>query len=102
MQGREPPLQVDVSRDGVVATVTVSGELDITAARTLCRHLENTAAEHPARIVLDLDGLVLVDAAAARTLDHVCFLLSAECPVIVRSPRPSARKLFRLAGRVDD
>jgi anti-anti-sigma regulatory factor len=80
------PLQTDVSWDGVVATVTATGELDITAARTLCHELLEVAAARPERLVLDLGGLVLADAAGARALDRAYKLLRAGCPVIVRRP----------------
>jgi anti-sigma B factor antagonist len=98
MQDRKPQLQVGISRDGVVAKVTVTGELDITNAAALCQHLLAVRAQHPDRLVLDLDGLVFVDVAGARMLDEMCTLLQADCPVIVRSARPSARKVFRLTG----
>jgi anti-anti-sigma factor len=88
-------LQVDVSRDGVVATVTVTGELDITTAPSLTRRLLEVGAAHPDRLVLDLSGLVFVDVAGARALDEAHTLLQAECPVILRTPRPSARKFPR-------
>lgn len=94
-------LHIDASHDGVVATVTVTGELDITTGSSLRRYLLKVAAAHPDRIVLDLDGLVFVDVAGARALDEMCHLLEAECPVIVRSPRPSARRVFHLTGLMD-
>ena len=94
-------LQVDVSRDGVVATVTVTGELDITTAPSLTRRLLEVGAAHPDRLVLDLSGLVLVDVAGARALDEAHALLQAGCPVILRTPRPSARKFLGLAGRME-
>jgi anti-anti-sigma factor len=102
MQDRRPPLHVDVSWDGVVATVTVAGELDINTVTSLCLYLLDVSAAHPDRIVLDLDSLVFVDVAGARALDEMCELLEAGVPVIVRSPRPSARKVYRLTGLVDD
>ncbi|MBO0817939.1 MAG: STAS domain-containing protein, partial [Actinobacteria bacterium] len=58
--GHESPLQIDVSWDGVVATVTVTGELDITTATGLTRRLLAVAARHPERLVLDLSGLAFV------------------------------------------
>jgi len=91
-------LQVDVSRDGVVATVTVTGELDITTAPSLTRSLLEVGAAHPDRLVLDLSGLVLVDVAGARALDEAHTLLQAECPVILRTPRLLARKILGLTG----
>jgi anti-anti-sigma factor len=95
-------LQVDVSRDGVVATVTVTGELKITTATSLTRRLLEVGAAHPGRLVLDLSGLVFIDAAGARALDQAHMLLQAERPVILRTPRPSARKFLELAGRIED
>ena len=69
------PLQTDVSWGGVVATVTVTGELDSTAAYTLRHRLLEVASAHPERLVLDLGGLVFVDAAGARALDDMRRLL---------------------------
>lgn len=96
--GRTSPLQVEVRWDGVAATVTASGELDITTATALTRRLLKVAAAHPQRVVLDLGGLVFVDVAGARALDVTHRLLEAECQVILRRPRPSARKVFAVAG----
>ena len=90
------PLQVDLSWDGVIATVTIRGELDITTAAGLKTCLLAVRAEHPERLALDLGGLVFVDVAGARALDEAYHLLQAECPVILRSPRPYARTAFRL------
>ena len=100
--GHDSPLQIDVSWDGVVATVTVTGELDITTATPLTLCLLAAAVEHPDRLVLDLSGLVFVDVAGARALDDVYTLLQSECPVIVRQPRPSARKVFGVTGLMED
>jgi anti-anti-sigma factor len=101
---RDPPspLQADVSWDGVIVTVTVRGELDITTAVGLETCLLAVGAGHPERLVLDLDGLVLTDVAGARALDEAYRLLEAECPVILRRPRPSARKVFRLTGLMEE
>jgi len=92
---RDPasPLQVEVAWDGVVATVTVTGELDLTTASALSRHLLEVAAAHPDRLVLDLGGLVFVDVAGARALDETYKLLEAECPVVLRQPRLSAHRI---------
>jgi anti-anti-sigma factor len=91
---RISPLLIDVSRNGVIATVTVTGELDITTAAGLKTRLLAVADGHPDRVVLDLGGLVFVDVAGARALDEAYHLLEVKCPVILRRPRPSARKVF--------
>lgn len=91
--GHISPLQIDVSWEGVVATVTVTGELDITTATVLSGRLWKVGAAHPDRIVLDLGGLIFVDVAGARALEETRALLEAECPVILRTPRPPARRV---------
>lgn len=98
VHGRVSPLQVEVSWDGVIATVTVVGELDITTAPGLTERLEKVAGAHPERLVLDLAGLVFVDMAGARAFGTVHKALEAGCPVIIRRLRPSARQVFRLTG----
>ena len=85
-----PPFQVAVSWDGLVAAVTVTGQVDCTTAPALARHLLEVAAAHPERLVLDLGGLVFTDVASARALDSACTALAEQCPVILRAPRPSS------------
>ena len=98
----DSPLQIDVRWDGAVATVTVTGDLDITTAAGLTRRLLAVAAGHPARLVLDLRGVAFVDVAGARELDDVHTLLQTVCPVILRQPRPSARKVFGITGLMEN
>jgi len=99
---RDSPLQIDVRWDGAVATVTVTGELDITTAAALTRRLLAVAAGHPVRLVLDLRGLAFIDVGGARELDDVHTLLQTVCPVILRRPRPPARKVFGLTGLMEN
>jgi anti-anti-sigma factor len=85
-----PPFQVAVGWDGVVATVTLTGAVDCTAAPALASRLLEVAAEHPERLVLDLDGLFFTDVASARALGSAYKALEKQFPVILRAPRPSA------------
>src|SRR5262249_62321869 len=86
--GQDSPLQIDVGRDGVVATVTVTGELDITTATPLTQCLLAVAAEHPERLGLDPSGLGVAHAAGARALGDAHTLVPAVGPGIVRQARP--------------
>ena len=95
------PVQVHVGWDRVVATATVSGELDITNAPALYQRLMKVAEARPERLVLDLGGLVFVDVAGARALDCARQALEVVCPVILRGARPSAQGVFRLTGLVE-
>jgi anti-sigma B factor antagonist len=97
---RISPLRTEVDWDGAVATLTAVGELDFTTAPGLTERLRKVAAAHPERLVLDLSGLVFVDVAGARALDEVHKEFEAECPVILRRPRPSARRAFRVTGLI--
>ena len=97
-----PLLQIEVSWDGVIVSVTISGELDITTADNVTSCLLAIGAAHPERIVLDLGGRVIVDVPGARALDEAYHLLQVECPVIIRKPPPAARKIFQMTGLLAD
>jgi anti-anti-sigma factor len=91
-------LQVDVRWDGNAATVTVSGELDFTTAPSLTRHLLDIAKRRPARLILDLHAVAFLDLSGARAIQTAREALGGECPVILRNPRPSARKVLAATG----
>jgi anti-anti-sigma factor len=99
--GHNSSLQIDVGADGVVVTVIVAGELDITTATILTQRLLKMGATHPEKLVLDLSGLVFVDVAGARALDETYTLLQAGCPVVLRPMQPSAREVFNLTDSMD-
>jgi anti-anti-sigma factor len=80
----------------VIATVTVTGELDIATAPGLAERLDKVASAHPERLVLDLAGLAFLDAAGARALAAVTRAAPPGCPVIVRAISPAAGRLLRL------
>lgn len=92
----DSPLQARVCWDGVIATVSLSGELDFISAPALIEDLIKVTLDHPGRLVLDLDDLVFVDVAGARALDRAVHAF--KCPVIVRGLQPSARKVSRVSG----
>ena len=96
--GHVPALQTTVQWDGTAATVTVTGELNITTAADLTRNLRAVAAKQPERLTLDLGGLVFTDVAGARALDAAHVLLQTRCPVKFWQPRPSARKALARTG----
>lgn len=70
----------------------MTGEVDTATAPALASRLREVAAEHPERLVLDLDGLFVTDVASARALDSAYQALDKQFPVILRAPRPSAAR----------
>jgi len=84
-------------RDGT-ATLVFAGELDLSAAPALARHLEQTVAQQPARLVLDLTQVTFVDVAAARLLAGATRLQPAAGPPVLRRAAPEARRILALTG----
>jgi anti-anti-sigma regulatory factor len=102
MVDRIPPLRVEVGWGGLVATVIVSGGLDITTAPGLIERLGEVADARPEWLVLDFAGLVFLDVAGARALDGAHKTLATICPVIVLDPLPFARRAAGVTGLIDD
>jgi anti-anti-sigma regulatory factor len=102
MVDRIPPLRVEVGWGGLVATVIVSGGLDISTAPGLIERLGEVAGARPEWLVLDFAGLVFLDVAGARALDGAHKTLATICPVIVLDPLPFARRVAGVTGLIDD
>ena len=102
MVDRIPPLRVEVGWGGLVASVIVSGGLDITTVPGLIERLGEVADARPEWLVLDLAGLVFLDMAGARALDNAYKILADICPVIVRDPLRSARRVSEVTGLTVD
>jgi anti-sigma B factor antagonist len=97
-----PPFEVAVRRDDAVATVTVSGELDLATVP----RLSGTLAEHGhARLlVLDLTGVTFIDSTGVRSLldaDRACADLGSRL-VVLAGDGPVRRmlELCELDGRL--
>jgi anti-anti-sigma factor len=99
-RGNRPLLQIVISRDDVVTTATVTGELDISSAPDLTEVLLETLRVPPERLVLDLSGLVFLDVAGARAIAELDWAIRANCAVTIRGMRPSARRVFTLTGQL--
>jgi len=88
----------DRMRQGCVV-VEVRGEVDLTSARILGRHLSLVFTRQAPATILDLSGLAFLDCAGLRVL------LPASRPAAVRggalvlaAPRPIVVKLLQLTG----
>ncbi|HEY1917185.1 MAG TPA: STAS domain-containing protein [Streptosporangiaceae bacterium] len=87
-------LIVDLAWDGPVCSLTVSGDLDVTTAARFRALTTPALVLQPGRLVLSLAGLHCLDCAGARMLAGA--VMSAACPVVVRSLGPLAARLLSL------
>lgn len=94
---RRPGFRPVVARDGWVY-VTISGELDVTATRTLAHQLAEIAGLQPTRLIIDVSSVSYLDCAAARLLASTNAMLPpAEKPVLIGA-QPLVRRLLELIG----
>src|SRR5215471_484299 len=93
-----PALTVRDRWDGAEATVTVQGEIDVTAAAALSGHLGAVAAGNPQRLVIDLAGAGFLDSAGLQAFAQVRRKLPEDCPVIIRFAQPRLRQVFEITG----
>jgi anti-anti-sigma factor len=95
----EFPFSVDVAWVRKTATVAISGEVDLTTAPELDECLVDVVAKRPDRLVVDLAQLHFIDCSGAAVLDRARqALLSAGCPMVLRSPNRLARIVLRVTG----
>jgi anti-sigma B factor antagonist len=83
---------------GGTATMVIAGELDLTTAPALARHLEQLLAREPRRLVIDLTQVSFIDVAAARLISGATRSLPAAGPPVLRGPGPEARRVLALTG----
>ena len=91
-------LRVAMERDAAVCVLKVSGELDFLTAAEFAQHARLVAEAGPERLVLDLSELAFADCCGARALAAAVHAVPGGCPVIVRSVRPTVRRLLDLLG----
>jgi anti-anti-sigma factor len=108
LQDRSAPyVAVDVNRDLGIVTITLRGELDITARSALSEHLTEHLAEYlaqlastqPEQLVFGMTGVDFLDrAAAAAIFTAARLLLPIDVKPVMRSPRRPVRRLLEMTG----
>ncbi len=98
---------VDVNRDLGIVTITLRGELDITARSALSEHLTEHLAEYleppagtqPEQLVFDMAEVDFLDRAAAAVIFTAArLLLPAGVKPVMRSPGRPVRRLLEMTG----
>jgi anti-sigma B factor antagonist len=84
------------------ASISLTGELDLSGARQLEARLDEVEREAPARLVIDLGGLAFIDSTGLR------LLLQADararergCELLLRRGQPSVQRVFEVTGALD-
>ncbi len=78
-------------------TVTLSGDLDLTATPSLSRYLAQVLASQPRRLVIDLSRVGFIDCANSRLIAGAGRSLPGGRPVL-RRPRPAVIRVLNLTG----
>lgn len=80
------------------ATVTLDGELDYATAPALSAQLTEILARKPHRLILDMATLAFIDCGGITPIARARGVLLPGRSLILRSPTPAARKLFKITG----
>jgi anti-anti-sigma factor len=84
------------------AKVALAGELDMATAPELVRALAPVVETGPPEVVLDLSALSFIDSSGLGVLVDTQQRLTADGRhLCIDGARPSARKVFEIAGLVD-
>jgi anti-anti-sigma factor len=91
-------LKIRAERRDRICVVALSGLLDATAAAGLTECVRAERAGLPARIVIDMSGVSIVDFSGARALAAAVSRAPGQSPVVIRSLRPAVRRQLELTG----
>jgi anti-anti-sigma factor len=94
-------LTVKAVRDGAVCTLIVVGALDFLAADGFLQQAARVLDNRVERLVLDLAGVTFLDCAGVRALAIATCFAPGDCPVIIRSLSPPARRIITVLGTED-
>ncbi len=95
-------LEITSAVDDGEASISLSGELDLSGAQQLEARLEEVEREGPARLLIDLSDLAFIDSTGLR------LLLQADararergCELLLRGGQPSVQRVFEVTGALD-
>ena len=94
-------LTVQTVRDGAVCTLILGGALDFLTADEFLQQAARVIDDRGERLVLDLAGVTFLDCAGVRALAIATCFAPGDCPVIIRSLSPPARRIITALGPDD-
>jgi anti-sigma B factor antagonist len=88
----------DRSGDGC-PVIVVTGELDLASVERFSQQLAEVVDLGPERVVIDLSATTFLDCRGARPIAEARRRLPAEhCQMVLRRPRPLARRVLEVMG----
>jgi anti-sigma B factor antagonist len=94
---RDQPVK-DIERTGDAVVVHLAGELDLYNAEIVREALLGSAAEWPARLVVDLAEVEFIDSTTLGILVETKRALPDSHPLLLAAPGPAARRALELTG----
>jgi len=90
---------VGLEQDDGVATLRLSGELDIAVIERLREVRDRALADGPASLVIDLSEVEFIDSSGLKfLLESDRLLRPSACELSLRRPGPAAMKVFSITG----
>lgn len=92
------PFAIEVRIDRGIATVVLSGALDLLVVPVLSEHLSSILAAKPRHLVFDMAGVTFADCASARLITDTGRYLTAGREPVVKDASPAVRRIFEVTG----
>jgi len=92
-------IDLNVSRQGTVATVAISGEIDLTSAPRLDDEVTGLIEDAVMTLTIELAGVSFMDSTGLRVLLKASKLLdTAGGSLVLRGPSDPVRRLLEVSG----
>jgi anti-anti-sigma factor len=95
------PFAVEVYFDRGIASVVLSGTLDLLAAPVLSERLRSIRGTKPRGLVFDMARVTFADCASARLITHASQDLTPGRKSVVKDCVSGVRRIFELTGFAD-
>jgi anti-anti-sigma factor len=92
-------LRLRAERRGPICVLALNGPLGAAAAAELTERIRAERADRPARLVIDMSGVNVVDLSGARALAAAVRPVPGQSPVVVRALRPAVRRRLEMTGQ---
>jgi anti-anti-sigma factor len=92
------PAPVSISSVSGDGTITVEGDLDVSALPVLARHLARVLERRPRILVLDLAGVSFLDCATAHAIMETARALPGRPRPVLLRPSPAVFRMLSLTG----